>query len=127
MPRLPHVLRLAAFLFLAAAVLGPPARAEDESPAPEPKVSFQDLDPKVQKELATAARAYFDPTVEFLWRPRKDLKAAFEEVKASAGADVLANIPLLREIVYQGRHFLARPIAQVFNGEFDCAAWFHIP
>jgi hypothetical protein len=70
-------------------------------------VSFGDLEAKLQKGLAGVATAYFDPEVEFLWRPRKDFLEALQALQAEKGANALVDIPLLRQIVYEGRHFLA--------------------
>jgi hypothetical protein len=60
------------------------------------------------EDVILAARAYLDPAQEFLWRPRKQLVAALAEWKERTGVDALVDIPRLREIVYQGRHFLPR-------------------
>jgi len=99
MSRTVHRARLAVLLVAGLAILAVPARAADQ-------VTFGDLDAKTQKDLCEKARSYFDPSVEFLWRPRKELLAVFEGLQTEKGVKVLADMPLLREIVYQGRHFL---------------------
>ena len=69
---------------------------------------FETLDAKTQKQLAETARAYFDPEIEFVWQPRKAFRSALEDVQQRTGHDALVDISFLREIVYQGRHFLPR-------------------
>lgn len=114
MSRLSLALRLAVLLVLAAALLGLPARAEDEAEAeskPEDKPSLDfatDLDAKTQKSLAGVVSAYLDPEVEFLWRPRKNFIAALDAIQADKGVNPLVDIPFLRQAVYQGRHFRPR-------------------
>ncbi|MHC5009720.1 MAG: hypothetical protein ACYTG6_02090, partial [Planctomycetota bacterium] len=90
-------------LFLLAAlpmVLGGPAAAEDALAK-----RLVDLPKPEQKALIEAARNYFDPEIEFLWRPRKEFKALLDALSEHE-IDPYVDLTFLKDVIYQGRHFL---------------------
>ena len=100
--RLATVLAIA-LLLLTASLTGPSgARAEEKS------FSLQDLDTRQSRGVVEPMRGYLDPSIEFLWRHRKAVMAAFQTLEETHGAQPLKDIGLLRSIVYQGRHFEPR-------------------
>lgn len=92
---------------LLVAALAPFAATEDRPETPEPSASIQDVDARTKKNVVKAAREYLDPEIEFLWMPKKELNAQFDELRGM-GMKPLRDIPLLRSIVYEGRHFKPR-------------------
>jgi hypothetical protein len=90
MPRTTSALLVAALLLLSG---GGAAAARD----------FQELDGRVQKAVAEAAKAYFSADHDNLYYPRK----AFKDSLETLGDDFqpLRDMALLRSIVYQGRTF----------------------
>ena len=51
-------------------------------------VTFESLDAQQKKTVCSTARAYFDPSLEFLWRPRKEFRTALESVSGDVTAQV---------------------------------------
>ncbi|MHC5011425.1 MAG: CPBP family glutamic-type intramembrane protease [Planctomycetota bacterium] len=95
-------------------LLVPAAEARDGA-------SFADLDRQTQRRIVEAARAYFDPEVEFLWRPRLAFERSLDSLKA-LDIDALADVPFMRQVVYQGRGFLASLSDPRWQGEHAVTA-----
>ncbi|MFV1959077.1 MAG: hypothetical protein ACC662_06650 [Planctomycetota bacterium] len=93
-------------------VAGPrPATAEEgggqEQPPAKKDADFRALDARTRKEVATATREYLDPARKSVYMPRKRLMQILAKLQAQ-GIRALADVGFLKQLAYQGRHFLPR-------------------
>jgi hypothetical protein len=116
-----RVVPILPLLLLVAALA--PLRAAAEPPAKG--ATFADLDRKVQKDLAEKARAYFDPSIEFIWRPRKEFREALTGLTTADGTaiDALRDLGFLESLIEQGRQFQDTFDGKAFQQEFSISSF----